>query len=80
MRISVDEQDSGYQAYIESGVYWNVYLDGVLQDKCITADEELGMIKRIVQPYQIIEINGEQEFVQEVVYGKVELKSKKENQ
>lgn len=80
MRISSDENDSGYQAYIESGTYWNAFLDGVLVEQATITDEELGMIKRYVQPFQIIEINGEQEFVQEVVYGKVELKPKEEKQ
>lgn len=72
MRISTDENDSGYQTYIESGIYWDVFLNGEFVDQVFTADEERGMICKYKVPLEVVD-----DIIQsEIFYGKVEIKPK----
>lgn len=50
-RISCEKGDPGERLYAElcgDRKHAKVYLDGVLQDECVTADPGLGMVKRAV--------------------------------
>lgn len=74
-RISIDEFDPGYDAYLEaqkSGKNVVIYLDGVLQRGPITADSLEGFVKRFAlkedgSPY----LGADDKVVIETVKGEV---------
>lgn len=71
MRLSINADDSGYN--LELAMRSKIYLDGIKQLNALTADEELGYIKR----YRI-NSRGEVYILKdsietEEVYGKVEI-------
>ena len=52
MRLSVNKDDSGYCADAFGAT---VTVDGILADKCFTADEELGEAHCFVEPLELID-------------------------
>lgn len=72
MRISADENDSGYIEAAERHKYY-VELDGVRQKWVITADEEEGFVLRTQQDEGGSPAIEGDYFVDELVYGKVKI-------
>lgn len=77
IRISCEKEDSGYRDYCIAngdGKIVKVWLDGVEQKRCVMADENLGVVKRMVTTPQgnIAHDNGE--FLFEEIKGFVEVK------
>lgn len=77
MRVSVEKDDSGYRKDA-TGRNYEAYLNGKRVEKCITADEEEGYIKRFKTDSTGTEIikteNGERYLETEELYGNVEIK------
>lgn len=74
MRISADKNDSGHSP--EGIRQYDVYLDGVVCSEVITADEQQGLIIRVMRDESgLVVVNGE--VVIEALYGKVELRPNK---
>ncbi len=79
MRISVVPSDEGY---VNSGLREkaNVYLDGVKQRFCVTADEEQGVVVRYVVKNGDLSIDGSGGTLEvETVKGKVVIEIKNGN-
>lgn len=73
-RISVEKDDPGYIPYAKlngDGRSPKIYLDGIEQRDCITADASEGWIKRIIITEQGNPANVCGEICHEVVCGKV---------
>ena len=79
MRVSVNPWDSGYEHFhLREKV--TVYLDGVKQLMCVTADEEEGYVVRYVCKSGNLSIEGSGGMVeQEVVRGEVVIAIQDEN-
>lgn len=73
MRLSILKDDVSYS--VENfilAMHCHITLDGVNQNYCVTADEELGMVERYkTDENGKISINGDGEAELEVVHGKV---------
>jgi hypothetical protein len=73
-RVSTEEGDAGYVPYghlMADGRWPTVYLDGVKQDGCLTADSNVGMIKRYVQTEHGNYAAVGNKLLTETVYGRV---------
>jgi hypothetical protein len=72
-RVSIEQDDAGHEPYVRlvaGGHDIDIFLSGVRQKGCITADRSEGFVKRFVEP---IVIDGDQ-FRTEIIHGEVEFK------
>lgn len=72
-RLSIVSGDAGEIPFVElryAGRRPTIWLDGVEQTACLTADRGEGMILRYVMPYQVVD----GEAVTETVRGRVEFR------
>ena len=56
MRVSNVVGDAGKAAYesgVERGVSFKIFLDGVVQEKCITADAKSGYVLKYSMPLRV---------------------------
>lgn len=76
VRMSCEPDDAGYVPWGMArgdGKIVKVWLDGVEQKQCITADESVGMVKRVLlTPAGNVAV-GNDEVLTEVVYGDVRI-------
>lgn len=71
MRTSADPNDSGYTHDCMHGV--EIYLDGIMQNNVVTADEEQGFIIRTPEyEGELIAIDGY--FAEETLTGRVKIR------
>lgn len=74
MRISIDETDRGFEAWMLAGGHstkWDITVDGVQQDWCVMADQELGEVRRHALDENGKHIIDIDEVRTETVFGKV---------
>lgn len=74
MRISIDKADRGYEAWVLAGCYctkWDITLNGVAENDCIMADDELGEVKRFALDENGKHIIDGDDVRTETVFGKV---------
>ncbi|RWX78263.1 hypothetical protein EPK99_06420 [Neorhizobium lilium] len=76
MRLSSDKDDPGYRDWCilnGDGKLVRVFLDGALQKGALMADDEAGEVRRCVFTPEGNYARGHEEFLTEVVKGKVEI-------
>jgi hypothetical protein len=75
-RLSVHEGDPGFLQYVELGgdsAKIKIFLDGVEQRDCVTADRAQGWVRRFKR-LDGMPVIVDYRFAEEVVYGVVEFK------
>jgi len=77
MRVSIDEKDDGYLAYLAIDRQINridVYLDDVRINRAITADDEQGFIVQCkLDSNGFVQCDDKGDVVLETLYGKVDI-------
>ena len=74
MRISVDRTDSGFRYDAASGKF-TAYLNGKLVSKCVTADDDLGLVVRLRTDAsgEVIFNEARDEVLRETLHGTVRI-------